>query len=114
MRKLFFLMICLGILTLGSTAVAGDICTLPGNSNFLMLEGVTLTQLTTDIPGEMIILGDDKQPTKETTDLMTKIFNEDWSDAVSVWDEGYNTLIVHRADLTDCLSDSPVLIIPAE
>jgi len=114
MRKIFFLMICLGILTFTSTATASDICTLPANSNFLMLEGVTLTQLSTDIPGEMIILGDDKQPKEKDLALMTKIFSDDWSDGVAVWDEGYNTLIVHRADLTDCLSNSPILIIPAE
>jgi len=95
-----------------SLAEAGDICTLPENSDILMMEGDTLNQITNDIPGEMVIR--DKQPTEDALSLLTTLLNEDWSDGVSVWDEGYNTLIVHRADLTDCLSDSPVLIIPAE
>ena len=97
-----------------SLAEAGDICTLKVNSHILLIEGDTLTQVDNDIPLEVVIQDDEFQPPKNVTAAISKLFGEDWSDGVTAWDEAYNDLIVHKADLTYCLSDSPELIIPAE
>ena len=111
---IFVILLFIGISIIDSTALANDICTLEANSKFIMMENKDLMEVTNDLPGEMVIMKDENQPTEKVLSALTELLGEDWSDGVGVWDEAYNILIVHRADLVDCLSQNEVLIIPAE